>query len=150
MKLTTLLFLVAATTQFQLLAIEDGLVSDTDPEKCYTDVKTLMETMMKIKEAKNVNELIQLILALIPAGQDASTSCRGMSCKEVRETLYNHMNEDGKHCMADWKEQALNVRQLVMDIKAKTITLQEFVDRVTALLQKMPAMCDECQKARLN
>lgn len=150
MKLTTLVFLFAATSTFNLSIIEDGMITDTDPEKCFTDVKSLMENLMKMKHAKDVNELIQLILALIPSGQDAVQSCRGMTCQQVRETLYNHMNEDGQNCLGDWKEQALNLRQLLLDIKAKTVTLQEVVDRVTAILQSLPKMCEECRNARLN
>ena len=52
--------------------------------------------------------------------------------------------------MGDLRGEVVIVKQLIFKIKAGTITLEEFVDRMTDLYSKLPTICEECRKARFN
>jgi hypothetical protein len=153
MKINIVLFALASFTLINSmtfdLVIEDGMVN-TDEEKCYDDAKTLVELAMQLKEAKDSNQILSIILRMLPAGQDAFTSCKGMDRKKLLETIYHHLNQEGQSCWNDTKADVEDIKRLIADFKQGDLTLKEFVDRVSEVLQNLPVLVEECKKGRLD
>merc|ERR1712117_11226 len=147
-KIISIILLITLTTSLKL---ETGLaLEEKNPEQCYQDLKQLVLGALKLKDMKSINDLVLLILSLIQPAKDLTNVCVNLTPADVNQVLNDHFNQEGKDCFMDIHNDWAVLYYLYEDVKYNKVTLQDFVDRITPVLQSIPKVVQECKDARLH